>query len=122
MSVTARYKKPLATFGLLMMVLTLTAMNTAFACKPHWIKGLYEDKQVVQLDDDTLWQVKDICSAHVKHVQWEQGTNVLLCHEDQKVLKLKNIDVPEKEQEWVFVQPISSVESAPDSCPHLKDQ
>ncbi len=117
-----KHRLMLAAFALFSTLFCVSSTNNAFACKHYWIKGLYEDRQVVQLNDGSLWQVKGICSAHVKQAQWEQGTNVLLCHEDKNVMKLKNIDVDENKQEWVFVKLISSVESVPDSCPHQKKQ
>lgn len=94
------FQKPSVTFfAAIALLLYMIPLNlTANACDPQWLKGVYDCGKVLQLDDGSIWKVHAL--SQVRATQWKMGENVVICAEERK---MKNVDKPTAEQEWIFV-------------------
>jgi len=83
----------------------------AFACEPHWITGIYDGGEIIQLENNTLWKTFDLCLPEA--ATWEAGDNVEVC--DDK--KMRNMDKEPGDHEWVLVKQLSpSVQTRESNC------
>lgn len=70
----------------------------ALSCEPHWIAGIYDRGELLQLEDSSLWKVAPICTFQCH--TWEVGENVVLCDGETR---MRNVDRDKDKQEWIKV-------------------
>lgn len=88
--------------SVLMSMVLLAVAGVSYACEPHWIAGIYDRGEMLQLEDNSLWKVAPICTFQCH--TWEVGENVVVC---DKETRMRNVDRDEKNQEWVKVTRIT---------------
>ncbi|MGE3330289.1 MAG: hypothetical protein AB7J37_05035 [Candidatus Melainabacteria bacterium] len=83
-------------------------------CEEHWVSGISDCGQIVQLDNRTSWRVHSMDTAHA--AKWHLGDSVQLC---RKVGTMKNLDLEASRQIEVHVKPTSWFSQLNDSdvCP-----
>jgi hypothetical protein len=75
---------------------------SAYACEPHWISGISDCGQLIQLENHQAWKVHDMDTANV--LKWRLGEHVVVCKDGAK---MKNTDKKVEDQRWIKVQQVS---------------
>jgi hypothetical protein len=75
---------------------------SAYGCEPHWISGISDCGQLIQLENHQSWQVHQMDIQEV--LKWKLGEHVDICDGGTK---MKNMDRRIEDQRWIKVKQLS---------------